>query len=524
MKFRDLLAAGAAATFLATPATAQDEPKHGGILTHVVEAETNTYDCHASGTSFTIQAVAPNYSTLLRFNPKNYDEVIGDLAESWDVSDDGLVWTFKLHDGVTFHDGSTFDAEDMKATWEKIVNPPEGIVSVRQARYSNIENIEVLDPLTIRFTLSEYNSAMETLFASPWNCVYSAEDLAKDPNFYATHVNGTGPFKFVEHVPGSHWKTVRFDDYFREGLPYLDGIDVTFLRGPGVITALAGGQVMGTFFLIAPQDAARVKDARGDDVVVQDADNYIINLLDVNTKKPPFDDPRVRKALNLAIDRKEGSQVLPKITILRGYGTMLPPGSEYALPESEFEKLPGLYPSIEESRAEARRLLEEAGVPNLKFTLLNRSLRHPWEPLGIFLADQFRKTGIEVEIQSVDTGTYFSMLNSGNYDVALDFNNTTTSLPAEVLSKYLPGNPSDYTFQGEDPEMTELYNKIVRSRDDTEIKELSAEFQRRVFETNAIIPMFWSFRPVVLDARVKGWKVAPSTVINLDMAEVWLDD
>lgn len=513
-----------AAMALGQIAAAQDTPRRGGILTHVVESETSTFDCHASGTSFTLQTVSPHYSTLLRFDPNDYSNVIGDLAESWEVSDDGTEYTFTLRDGVTFHDGSTFDAEDVKATWDKIVNPPEGIVSVRQARYSDITDISIIDPLTVRFTLDGPNSAAESLFASPWNCIYSADDLAEDPNYYAANINGTGPFKFVEYVQGSHWSYERFDDYFREGLPYLDGIKVSYLQGPGVINALMGGQVMGTFFLISPQDVKRVTDTRGDEVNAQAANNHIVNTLSINTTKPPFDDPRVRHALSLMIDRPLGQNVLEKITMLRQYGGLIPPDTEFALTQEELADLPGFSTDVEANRAEARRLLEEAGVPDLSFKLLNRNLRHPWEPLGVFLVDQWRQGGLNVEMDVTDTGGYFAQLNAKTYDVALDFNNTTTAQPAEVLSKYLPGNPADYTGQPEDPHMTELYQKISTSEDNAEIEALSDEFQRSVIETSAMIPMFWSFRPVVLDARVHGWSVPPSTVINLDMAEVWLSE
>ena len=129
-------------------------------------------------------------------------------------------------------------------------------------------------------------------------------------------------------------------------------------------------------------------------------------------QKSPWQDRRVRLAANLAIDRQMGTEVLPQITILRGYGTMLPPGSPYALKPEETSQLPGLGGDIEAARAEARQLLEEAGVPNLSFTLLNRSLRHPWEPLGIFLIDQWRQIGVQVTMEAADTAAYFAALNS----------------------------------------------------------------------------------------------------------------
>ena len=171
-----------AAMLLSQSAMAQETPKRGGILRHAVESESNTYDCHATATSFSLQVLAPHYDTLLRFDPMDYTKVIGGLAESWEQSEDGLTYTFKLHQGVKFHDGSDFDSKDVQANLDRIRKPPEGIVSSRQGQWQNIDKIETPDAHTVVFTLKNPNPAQELLFANPWNCVYSAEKLAENPN------------------------------------------------------------------------------------------------------------------------------------------------------------------------------------------------------------------------------------------------------------------------------------------------------------------------------------------------------
>jgi peptide/nickel transport system substrate-binding protein len=321
------LAGVAAAMLMSQAAIAQETPKQGGIFRHVVESESNTYDCHATATSFSLQVLAPHYDTLLRFDPMDYTKVIGGLAESWEQSADGKTYTFKLHQGVTFHDGSTFDSADIKATFERIRKPAEGITSARAGQWGNIDTIETPDANTVVFTLKNPNPAQELLFANPWNCVYSAEKLAENPNYPATEVMGTGPFVFVENAKGASWTAKRNENYFVEGKPYLDGIQATFINGPGIINALAGNQVDAALFSVVGADQDKLK-ALNPDIVFQNGPFTITNFITFNLAKPPFNDVRVRRALNLAVSRVEGQSFLPKISPLDGYGAiMFPRGS-----------------------------------------------------------------------------------------------------------------------------------------------------------------------------------------------------
>src|SRR5262249_6470322 len=149
--------------------------------------------------------------TLLKFDDANYPQVIGDLAESWTVSPDRLTYTFKLRPNVFFHDGSRLTSADIKASYDRIVHPPSGVISARQVDYSAISSIETPNPLTVIFRLQWPEAAMLENFASPWNCIYSAAKLAEDPRFPSNHVLGTGPFMFVEHEKGKYWRGKRWN-------------------------------------------------------------------------------------------------------------------------------------------------------------------------------------------------------------------------------------------------------------------------------------------------------------------------
>ena len=285
--------------------------KRGGTLNFAISAETPHYDPHASDTYATLHFAAPFYSTLLRFNLAKFPEVEGDLAQSWTVAPDLMTYTFKLHPNVKFDDGTTLTSADVKATYDRLRNPPQGVVSTRKATFADIGTIETPDPLTVVFKMKAVNASMLEHFASPWNVIYAAKDLAADPASPRTKINGTGPFIFVEHVKGSHVAGKKNDNYFKKGLPYLDGFKGIFtLQAAAMLNAVQGGQVLGEFRGISPAERDRLVQAMGDKIRIEES-SWTLNLLVCfNVEKKPFDDVRVRQALLMAIDRWGGSQGL----------------------------------------------------------------------------------------------------------------------------------------------------------------------------------------------------------------------
>ena len=519
---------GAALTFaLGAGQQAADAqtPKRGGTLNFAISAETPHYDCHGSDTYATLHFAAPFYSTLLRFNLSKFPEVEGDLAESWTVAPDLMTYTFKLHRDVKFHDGAALTSADVKATYDRLRNPPQGVVSTRKATFSDIGTIETPDPQTIVFKMKNVNAAMLEHFASPWNCIYAAKVLAEDPNAPKTKINGTGPFTFVEHVKGSHVTGKKNDTYFKKGLPYLDGFKGVFtLQAAAMLNALQGGQLMAEYRGISPAERDRLVQAMGDKIRIEES-SWTLNLLVVfNTEKKPFDDVRVRKALLMAIDRWGGSQGLSRISTLRAVGGVIRPGSPFATPEAELVKLPGFSKDIRKSREEAKKLLAEAGVPNLGFTLHNRNLAMPYTPAGIFLVDQWRQIGVTVEHKQFDTAPYLATMNAGNHDVAIDFSNLFMDDSSLGLAKYLsvdraPENRS----RAKDPELDKLYDDHLRERDPEKRKALIRAFEKRLFEQAYQQPLLWWHRIVPSHKTVMGWKMSPSHNLGADLAEVWLD-
>jgi peptide/nickel transport system substrate-binding protein len=523
-KFGICLAAIAALAFASGVAEAQT-PKRGGELVFAISAEAPHYDPHASDTYATLHFAAPFYSTLLRFNLSKFPELEGDLAKSWEIAPDLMTYTFKLQEGVKFHDGTPFTSADVKATYDRLRNPPQGVVSTRKATFDDIGTILTPDPTTVVFKMKNVNAAMMEHFASPWNVIYSAKDLATDPAAPRTKINGTGPFIFVEHVKGSHVSGKKNPDYFKKGLPHLDTFKGVFtLQAAAMLNALQGGQVMAEFRGVSPAERDRIVQAMGDKIRVEES-SWTLNLLVVfNTEKKPFDDVRVRKALLMAIDRWGGSQGLSRISTLRSVGGVIRPGSPMATPEAELVKLPGFSKDIKASREEAKKLLAEAGVPNLKLLLWNRNLAMPYTPAGIFLVDQWRQIGVEVEHKQSDTAPYLAAMNSGNFDVAIDFSNLFMDDSSLGLAKYLSlSRAPENRSRSNDPQLDKLFDDHMRERDPAKRKTMIQAFEKRLFEQGYQQPLLWWHRIVLSHKTVMGWKMSPSHNLGQDLAEVWLN-
>src|SRR5438034_3822900 len=352
---------------VAAPAFAQDKPRSGGELVFVVPSEPPSYDAHQEETFGVIHPMAPLYSTLLKVDPfdKSGTKPVGDLAESWTTSKDNVTYTFKLRKGVKFHDGSEMTSKDIKASYDKVITPPAGVKSLRKEMYESVKAIEAPDPYTVVFRLKRPESSFLLAMASPWNWIYKADILAKDPHWYEKNVMGTGPFTFVEHVRGSHWVGKKNPNYWDKGKPYLDSYRAIFVSSSSAqVAAVRGERAHIQFRSFSPAERDSLVQALGSKITVQESPWDCLNFVSMHHEKKPFDDKRVRRALSLALDRYEGSKALSKITLVKDVAGIQVPGTPYATPPAELEQLPGSGRDIAANRAEAKRLLREAGVPD----------------------------------------------------------------------------------------------------------------------------------------------------------------
>jgi len=522
------LLAVAVGALLAFPTLAQS-PRYGGELVFVVPSEPPSYDGHKEETFGLIHPIAPFYNTLLRVDPNDRTGVkpYPSLAESWTVSPDGKTYTFKIRTGVKFHDGSEMTSKDIKASYDKIIFPAPGVGSSRKGQYAVVESVEAPDATTVVFKLKHPSGSFIASLLSPYNFIYKADILAKDPHWYETHIMGTGPFIFVEHVKGSHVVGKKNPNYWDKGKPYLDGFRAIFVKDSAAqVAAVRGERAQIQFRGFTPKDRDNLKAALGDKITVQESPWDCILMVTINHKKKPFDDPRVRRALTLALDRYEASKALSQIAIVKEVAGVQVPGTPFATPPDELAKIPGYWHDIEKSRAEARRLLKEAGVPEgFSFTFTNRGIPMPYEPLAVWLIDSWRKVGLNVNQQVLEAAAYFSTIrNPDAFQTAMDFQCGYIVEPDLDMYKFTSTsrNPANYGYY-EDPVLDKLYDEQSQATSPEARKKIIRQFEARVLGEQAhyLMTLQWH-RIIPHSSRLHGWTITPSHYLNNTLDTVWL--
>ena len=505
-------------------ARAAETPRQGGVLLAVIGADPPTLDPHQEGTFATLQVVAPLYSTLLQIDPHGYPKIIGDVATDWKISSDGLTYTFKLRPGIRFHDGSPLVAEDVKASYEKIVFPLAGVRSIRKSAYTAIASIEAPDPGTVVFKLKFPSASLLDNLASPWNVIYPKKYLDRDPNYFLKNVMGSGPFKFKAYTRGATFEGERNADYFVKDRPYLNGYKFFISPETSVrAAAIRSGRAYIEFRDLPLTEAEAIKRQLGDKVVVQHTPMVGQFGISINNTIKPFTDVRVRRALTLGLDRHTAGRVLFPLTGLKHVGGLMRPGTEWAMPPAELEKLPGFSRDADRSRAEAKKLLAEAGYPNgFKVVLKNRNVKLPYQDWAVFVIQEWRKIGVEAEHRPLETAAFIADgRDNGNFELIISATVEYIDDPDVFLRRYTTGDPGNLGRYS-DPLIDDLFTRQTRTLDPAERKKLLVELQKRVLEQAYYMPGLWWTRNVVHWAKVRNYVAPPSHYTNQKLQDVWL--
>ena len=527
-----LCAAGLSALLLAlVPAAGSETPKRGGTLTYMIPADAPpSLDGHHEGTFATLQATAPFYSVLIRINPENPSSTTDfacDLCtEMPKPSDEDTTYVFKIRDGVKFHDGTPLTAADVVASWQHIIHPPEGYLSPRQSWYDMVDTVTAPDPATVVFHLKFATTAFLPALADPFTFIYQKAKLERDPHWYEKNILGSGPFKLAEYETGQSISGIRNPDYYHNGLPYLDGFKAIFAPKQATrLDAIRSDRAAMEFRGLPPAARDELKAALGDRIAVQESDWNCGSVVWINHSKKPFDDPRVRRALSLAIDRWHGAQALSKIANVHTVGGIVFPGSPLAATKEELQQIAGFWPDIEKSRAEAKRLLKEAGAEGLSFELLTRAVDQPYKTVGIWIVDEWNKIGLQVTQRVVPTGPFIEAYRTGDYSVLSGANCHGVVNPVLDIQPYLPNSYfSDNHEYFEDPQQVALYEKMLRETDVAKQRSLMRQFEKLELDDQAhALYLMWWYRIIPYRSYVKGWKISPAHYINQDLATVWLD-
>ncbi|HEV2334289.1 MAG TPA: ABC transporter substrate-binding protein [Stellaceae bacterium] len=526
------LSAAALGAALATtvPAKAAETPKYGGTLTYMIPADAPpSFDAQREETYATIHSAAPFYSTLIRINPLDpgsTTDIVCDLCtEMPKPTDGGKTYTFKIRSDVKFHNGDKLTAEDVAASLNKIAFPPAGTLSPRATDFMMVKDIAAPDEHSVVIHLKFATSAFLPALADPYNWIYQKKILDKDIHWYEQNIMGSGPFKFVSYEIGQEIKGVRNPDYYHKGLPYLDGfVGILAPKQAVQLDAIRADRAATEFRGYPPSAIDQLKQELGDQIVVQQHDWNCTLGAWINHKKKPFDDARVRRALTLAIDRWGSAAGLSKVSLMHTVGSLMFPGSPLAPTKAELEKIPGFWPDINKSRAEAKRLLKEAGAEGLTFELINRNVDQPYKYLGTWLIDQWNKIGLNVTQQVVPTGPWFAALRSGEFSVSTGGNCHGIVNPVIDVQTWLSHSISSQNYgYYEDPTEDAIYDKMLHETDVAKQRALAYQFDTRVLGEEAhYIHTYWWNRIVPLRSYVHGWKIGPSHYTNQDLSTIWL--
>ncbi|MEO1555951.1 MAG: ABC transporter substrate-binding protein [Pseudomonadota bacterium] len=417
--------------------------------------------------------------------------VVPGLAESWEISDDGLVYTFSLREGVTFHDGTTMDAEDVKFTLDRILD--EESANAQKALYAAISGVEVIDPATVRITLSEPNGNM--LFNLAWGDAVivapeSIENIKQQPI-------GTGPFKFDSWTQGDSIKISQYADYWGEQ-PALTQATFKFISDPTAAFAAMMAEDVDVFTgFPAPENLPQFDADPRFQVLIGSTEGETI--LSTNNKQAPFDDVRVRQALAHAIDRQaiiDGAMF--------GYGT--PIGTHFA-PHNP------AYVDLKDGSAfdpdKARALLAEAGMPDGFETTLHLPPPSYARRGGEIIAAQLAEVGITAEIINVEWAQWLETVFRGK-----NFGLTIVS-HTEPMDIGIYANP-DYYFQYDNPAFQELMSTLNATTDPEARNSLMAEAQQIIAGDAVNGYLFQLAQLSVAKAEVQGlWTNAPTQATDL---------
>ncbi len=506
------------------------EPKQGGILRiYHRDSPANASILEAATYSVNVPFM-PVFNNLVIYKQdvaqNSLDSIVPDLAESWAWSADSKTLTFKLRQGVKCHDGKLFTSADVKGTFDLLMGKSSQKLrqNPRKAWYEQVEDVTTNGDYEASFHLKRPQPSLLAMLASGYTPIYPCH---VSPAEMRTHPIGTGPFKFVEFKPNESIKLTRNPDYWKKGLPHLDGIEFTII--PNRSTAIIAFEA-GKFDMTFPTEVSipLLKDVKAQDpsaVCVVAPTNVSTNII-VNSSKPPFDNPDIRRALALALDRKAFIDILFEGQADIG-GTMLPaPGGLWAMPKDMLESIPGYGPDINANREEARKLMQKAGYGPDKHLAVKVSTRNlaVYRDPAVILIDQLKSIYIDAELDVVETANWFPKVARKDYALGLNLTGNAVDDPDQSFyENYSCHSERNYTNYC-NPEIEKLFDVQSQETDINKRKKLVWDIDKKLQEDVA--------RPIIFHGRagtcwkpyLKGVTVMVNSSYNgYRYEDLWLD-
>jgi peptide/nickel transport system substrate-binding protein len=503
--------------------------KHGGTLRVYHRDSPASMSIYEETTISTLIPMMGVFNNLVVFDPKQaqnrLDNIIPDLAESWSSSDDGNDLTFKLRSGVKWHDGKPFTARDVKCSWDLLLGRGKDKlrINARETWWINLREVTVDDEFQVTFHLKRPQPSFLALLASGLSPVYPCH---VSPSDMRQHPIGTGPFKFVEFKPNQSIKVSRNSDYWKSGKPYLDGIEYTII--PNRSTAMLAFAA-GSFDLTFPYEItiAMLRDLRSQMTqVVCEVNPMNVSMNLSISRKPPFDNPRVRRAIALSLDRKALVDILGDGQWDTGTALLPAPEGEWGMPKEMMEKLPGYDSDVTKSRVEAQKIMRSLGYGpdnRLSVKIMTRNLPDFRDPASI-AADQLKNIWIDADIEAVETANYLPKLMRSDFVLALTAIGSGLDDPDQnFYENYICDSKRNYT-QYCNPQVDRLVDQQSMQSDISKRRKLVWEIDRQLQEDVVRPILFYMRKATCWSPQMKGLKLQVNSIYNgWRMEDVWLD-
>ena len=487
--------------------------RYGGMIPMSGFNDPGGWDPHSAPNNHSLHAISPMYNQMLEYNPLNPREIIGDLAESWEVSDDGMSYTFTLRKGVKWHDGQDLTIDDVVFSINRIIDPDEPRPRAGRLK-PYVASAEKVDENTVAIQMNFPSLAFLRFFALDYMKIVPQHviEAGTDINVFE-NVVGSGPFTGANYDQPTNYEFSRNPNYFKEGRPYLDEIKVYLITDKGTeIAAFRTEQVL--------MNISGVNHLDVDDLVKLENDEAFSNKFDVfwikagsgqhvmlNVTKEPYSDPRVRRAVFLALDRQ---------ALVEGFGlgrwfigTPMGPGNPLTLPDDELLQIPG-YRQLDDKKhpadiEEARKLLADAGFPNGFKATFTVPIAEYIPDAAPVIVEQYKKNlNIDLELKILPIGGWVTAMIARDYDFAVSGYGSMVDDPDDRFAAiYLESGRNWSSWS--DPKITEMFQQVQRELDPAKRRELAYEMQRVLLNEGTTAMSEFIHKPsgIVVSKRVK---------------------
>jgi peptide/nickel transport system substrate-binding protein len=525
------MAPALAVALLAMPLGGAFAQKAGGTFKVYHRDTPPSGSIHEEATNSTVIPYMGVYNNLVVFDQQvainSLDSIVPDLATDWSWDDSKTKLTFNLRSGVTWHDDKPFTSADVKCTWDQLLGNVSRDMRLRKnprkSWYWNLKEITTDGDTKVTFHLGQPQPAFLALLASGYSPVYPCH---VDPKTMRTNPIGTGPFKFVELKQNESIKLVKNENYWKEGRPYLDGIDFTIIKSRSTrVLAFVAGE----FDMTYPVDITvpLMKDIKNQapDAICDLVPTNVSRNLIVNRDAPPFDDERIRTAMALAIDRQAFVDILSEGEDDVGGALLPPPGGVWGLPPEELAKVPG-YGDVAANREKARALMQEAGYgpdKRLNVTVSTRNIAIYRDP-AVILIDHLKEIYIDAELKIIETSNWHATVARKDYQIGMNLTGTGVDDPDVVFFEgYACTSERNYTGYC-NKELEALFLEQSKMEDQEERKKLVWQIDAKLQEDVARPTIFHATSATCRQPYVNGYvQMTNSSYNGFRFEDVWLD-